>query len=379
MKLLLMAGHHHRHYAPVWVPLADKPVGLPQDWQDRIDAGCGTGLISYKNTTLPAQIVSTPQGLFLALIVPWMEAGSECMCEFIPGEAHTSGVSLIDKGDTLELRIGEKVFTEYVYKGYAKPFWGPIAAPGVEASITRLDLQTKEHPHQRSLWFSHGDVNGIDCWNEPAERHGREIHRSFTHQTDGGVVGYFASTNTWTDFAGQPLLEDHRSMALYNLWEGLRIMDLSLTLQASHGPVKLGATKEAGPLGVRVAPEMTAKNGGKIVNAYGAVNEDECWGKRSPWCDYSGTVEGQPVGVAIFDHADNEDHPTFWHVRDYGLFAGNNFHFLGERLLEAGDQVTYRYRVVFHADACDRAYIAAHYHDYANPVATAKCTALTHR
>lgn len=367
MHLLLKAGHHHRYYAPVWIPLAEKPAGLPEDWQGRIDAGYGTGLVSCQGATLPAQVVSTKEGKFLVLTVPWMEAGSESVCEFVPGEADIPGVRLIDRGKSLELRIQDRLFTEYVYGGYAKPFWGPIAAPGVDSSITRLDLQTKEHPHQRSLWFSHGDVNGIDCWNEPAERYGKEIHQSFTHQTDGGVVGYFASENTWTDFAGQPLMDDHRSMALYNLWEGQRMMDLSLTLRATYGPVKLGATKEAGPLGVRVAPEMTVKSGGRVVNAFGAVNEAECWGRRSPWCDYSGTVDGHAVGIAIFDHAENEDHPTFWHVRDYGLFSGNNFHFLGERSLEAGERVTYRYRVLFHAGDCDRAHVATRYHDYANP------------
>jgi hypothetical protein len=29
------------------------------------------------------------------------------------------------------------------------------------------------------------------------------------------------------------------------------------------------------------------------------------------------------IGVAIFDHPKNHAHPTWWHVRDYGLFAAN--------------------------------------------------------
>ena len=59
-------------------------------------------------------------------------------------------------------------------------------------------------------------------------------------------------------------------------------MDLSITLKANYGPVSLGATKEAGPLGIARCSEMTVKSGGRISNAYGAVNEVECWGKRSP-------------------------------------------------------------------------------------------------
>ena len=32
---------------------------------------------------------------------------------------------------------------------------------------------------------------------------------------------------------------------------------------------------------------------------------------------------GQTYGVAIFDHPKNLHHPTWWHARDYGLFAAN--------------------------------------------------------
>lgn len=36
-------------------------------------------------------------------------------------------------------------------------------------------------------------------------------------------------------------------------------------------------------------------------------------------------MNGEIVGVAIFDHPSNPRHPTWWHVRDYGPFAVNPF------------------------------------------------------
>ena len=29
-----------------------------------------------------------------------------------------------------------------------------------------VEGEDKDHPHQRSLWFTHGKVNGVDFWSE---------------------------------------------------------------------------------------------------------------------------------------------------------------------------------------------------------------------
>ena len=39
----------------------------------------------------------------------------------------------------------------------------------------------------------------------------------------------------------------------------------------------------------------------------------------------SGVVEGDSVAIAILDHPQNVGFPTYWHARDYGLFAANPF------------------------------------------------------
>ena len=73
--------------------------------------------------------------------------------------------------------------------------------------------------------------------------------------------------------------------------------------------------------------------------------------------DYSGTLDGKPVGIAIFDHPRNPKHPTFWHARDYGLFAANPFgehDFLrdktrdGSETLRPGESLRFRFRVLIH-------------------------------
>ena len=49
----------------------------------------------------------------------------------------------------------------------------------------------------------------------------------------------------------------------------------------------------------------------------------------------------------MFDNSKNERHPTAWHVRAYGLFAANNLFFKGGFTIQAGQSITYRYRVIF--------------------------------
>jgi hypothetical protein len=81
-----------------------------------------------------------------------------------------------------------------------------------------------------------------------------------------------------------------------------------------------------GTFGIRLAtPIEEDKGAGNMTNAEGAKGEKRVWGKRSAWVDYSGPVDGETVGVAIFDNPTNPRHPTYWHSRGYGLHAANIF------------------------------------------------------
>ena len=121
---------------------------------------------------------------------------------------------------------------------------------------------------------------------------------------------------------------------------------------------------------------MKGKSAGVITTATGERGEAEAWGKRAAWCDYSGLVEGDLVGVAIFDHPTNFRHPTYWHVRDYGLMTANPFglsHFLGDPerdgslVVPAGDELTFRYRLYCHGGDARGGYVAEQYLNFAFP------------
>ena len=84
-----------------------------------------------------------------------------------------------------------------------------------------------------------------------------------------------------------------------------------------------GDQEEMG-LGFRVATPMAVKNGGRIVNSDGLVNEPQVWGKQADWCEYSGTIDGHAVGLLLMPAPANFRRSWF-HARDYGVLVANPF------------------------------------------------------
>lgn len=94
-----------------------------------------------------------------------------------------------------------------------------------------------------------------------------------------------------------------------------------------------GDQEEMG-LGVRLATPIAVKNrnGGRILDAQGNVNEKQIWGKPSLWCDYAGPIEDVFAGVMIMPDPDNF-RACRWHVRDYGFMTANPF---GKKAFDLG-------------------------------------------
>jgi hypothetical protein len=292
-----------------------------------------------------------------------------------------SGVKITDFGKKLRVEINGKLFTEYRFKDVPRPYFYPVIGP-TGVNITRhwpmkeAKNEQHDHPHHRSLWFTHGDVNGHDFWSE-GKGSGKIVHDKFLEVASGRQVGVIQSRNRWVAHNGEVICTDTRTHKFYLPLAGSegQMMDFDITIYASHGKLTLGDTKE-GSMAIRLAPTMrlNGKVGqGHIVNSEG-VRDSQTWGKRAAWCDYYGPINGQIVGVAIFDHPQNPRHPTWWHVRGYGLFAANPFgvhHFenkpegTGDITIPAGKSLTFRYRLYFHKGNEKQAKVAEHYCQYA--------------
>ncbi len=365
------AGEHDRRDCPVFVPapadLATGPLVLVPD---------GGG------APIPVQRL----GDRLAFVVDRLNRGARRRCRLEVGGSDVEGVRLIEHPDTIDVTVRGKPFTTYRYgqdevRPYFYPLYGPIGTPMTRSFPMETGVQgeSTDHPHHRSLYIAFGEVNGVDVWAEPPNPNtGRIVHRGWDGAVAGPVAAQLKERLQWTDSNGTPLLEERRSVVAYAT-EGAHLLDLDIDLRPSKSAVLFGDTKEGGPLAVRVASAIEGSRGGLIQNAYGGRRERETWGKRAPWVDYSGFLGHGTVGVAIMDHPSSFRHPTWWHVRDYGLFAANPFGTSaftgdpskrGDFVLAPGETLGFRYRVCLHVGNADEAEIAERYHDYANPPTT---------
>ncbi len=277
-----------------------------------------------------------------------------------PSSSWSAEFELRRVDDGVDVYVDGQLMTRYLKKSGAKPILFPLIGPTGKEMTRGYPMrpvgpkEKKDHVHHRSLWFTHGDVNGISFWHEN-ENHGTIEHRKFL-EVHGGKTGKIVATNDWIAPDGKRVCQDRRTF-VFHAEPKRRWFDVEIVVTASDGEVVFGDTKE-GSFGVRVAGSMRAElpDGGTIINSRGVKNK-EAWGKQAEWVDYYGPVQGETVGLAILNHPSSFRFPTYWHVRTYGLFAANPFglhHFLrdpkadGSHRLKPGESFTLRYRVVLH-------------------------------
>lgn len=311
-------------------------------------------------------------------------AAAVCAAGLLSAATSRGETFSVEKDDAgVAVKIDGKLFTKYLIKVGTKPILWPIVGP-TGKEMTRAwpmrpgnpDEKT-DHVHQKSFWFTHGDVNGISFWDEN-KGHGDIVHREFI-QVEGGAKPVIATRNDWLGPDGKRVCRDERTLR-FGADADARWIDFEATVFASDGPVKFGDTKE-GAFGVRVAGTVNVdkKMGGKIINDAGKTDAD-AWGKPAAWVDYFGPVEGEQLGVAILNHPSSFRYPTHWHVRTYGLFAANPFGLHdfynskdkdGSHTLQPGESFTLKYRVIFHKGDQEQGRIAARFAEYAGPAAKA--------
>ena len=287
--------------------------------------------------------------------------------------------------DPIEILYDGKPVTNYE-SGFdaGKPYFYPIIGPTGE-NMTRhwpmkegFDDEERDHVHHRGMWYGLGNVNGFDFWHfagdETKKDHvfGVIVHRGMNGVSIKGPTLTFRTKSDWVQAASREkrVCSDRREFTLFYREDGSLVIDLTLTLVADAGDVVVVDDKE-GAWAIRTLPTLRLKGKvakGHLLNREG-LTDAEVWGKRASWVDYSGPDRaGNPVGIAMLDHPSNLRSPTWWHARDYGLFAANPFgqgkfekdapESAGQYTIPNGESVTFRYRTIFHTGDAEAAKIA---------------------
>jgi len=297
-------------------------------------------------------------------------------------------VELRREDKQVEVLIDGRPFTTYYFDpAIAKPFLSPLRSAEGTILTRGFPMQTdtpgedRDEPHQRAMYFAHGDINGLDFWGEaafpkwshhPVSKFGRTVFREINAMSNGPESGVLQVTFELVAPEGTAVAEETQRYA-FSGDERTRLIDCEFVIHANHGPVHVGDTKE-GTFAIRVVKDLASPRA-NMVNSVGARGEKEIWGKQAEWVDYYGKVGGEEVGIAIFDHPENFRHPTYWHARGYGLFAANPFgwrefthdrHNSGSYTIPAGGSLTLRYRVFIHHGDYREARVAQAYQQYAS-------------
>jgi hypothetical protein len=306
-------------------------------------------------------------------------------------------VAVKKTADGIEFSTDDGLVARYhVAESAAKPYFWPLNGPG-GVPVTRgwpvqtgLPNETRDHVHQKSAWFCHGDVipegldlkvrssdkrvKGVDFWSE-ARGHGKIVCVSVGDPAPSTGPARVTTKNEWRAPDGTKILDEERTITVRNLGAA-RLIILDIDLHASVCPITFGDTKE-GSMGVRVNDQFRLtrpESDGTVTSSDGTTakataKEDlPMWGKRADWHDYSGTVDGKKVGIALFDHPKNNPRAA-WHTRAYGLLAANPFgraSFPGTRggepaRLSKGEHLKLRYGLFVHTGTAAEAKVAEHY------------------
>jgi hypothetical protein len=296
-------------------------------------------------------------------------------------------VELRREGDQIDVLIGGRPFATYYFDpAIAKPYLFPLrSARGTVVTrgfpiVTDIPGEDHDEPHQRAMYFAHGDINGFDFWGEAAfprwSRHsrasfGRTVFRKLDEISGGAESGSLRAQFDLRTPDGQPIAEEIQAYAFRGDADS-RTIDCEFTIRASNAPVKIGDTKE-GTFAIRLVKALESPSV-HMMSSNGATDEKTIWGKQADWVDYSGTVGGEDVGIAVFDNPQNLRHPTYWHARRYGLLAANPFgvrEFTHDRYqdgsytIPTGGVLMLRYRVFVHHGDYRQARVVEAYSRYA--------------
>jgi hypothetical protein len=298
-----------------------------------------------------------------------------------------------DAEKKVDVMIDGKLFTSYIYPdNIKKPVLWPLMSPAGNMLTRSFPLIIKEgersdHPHHVGIWFNYGDVNGLDFWNnseaiapEKRDSYGTIYHRSVEKAESGEGTALLVCKSDWKSPDNTTLLEEESSFT-FIAQGNLRIIDRSTTLKAVIDEVNFTDNKE-GMFGIRVARELElpSEKPIKLLDSHGiatkiekmdntfvkgdylsseGVKGKEVWGTRGRWMKLASEIKGEQVAVVIIDHPSNVGYPTYWHARDYGLFAANT---LGQKAfseglnelnfsMKKGESVTFKYRLVVDSES----------------------------
>jgi len=262
-----------------------------------------------------------------------------------PVLAEKPKVELVKGDDKVDVMIGGRLFTRYLFGNeLPKPVLVPVRTPsGIEVTrrhpLVELEGGTDDHLHHVGIFFTVDGVNGTKFWNN-VKPPPQIKHIEITDMAGGDTQGKLAVVSHWVDNKGKVVLKEDRTMLfLPTEHEHEYAIDFQMDLTAVADEVVFEDTEE-GVFAIRLPdclrerrskglrpgqplPKESIKGTGRYFSSNGDETAKHVWGKRARWVALQGVRQDKVVGVAILNHPESINYPTYWHARNYGLFSAN--------------------------------------------------------
>ncbi len=278
--------------------------------------------------------------------------------------ADRQAVNAVKIGNRIDVTIGNLFFTSYRFEDDEKyPFFFPVNSPVSGASVT--SMRNGIYPHHSSLFFGCDRVNGGNYWQEGLER-GRIISIGARVLETGGDRAVIEDECIWKRPDAESPIKDKRLITITAPAPGIFQIDFDIEMEMLMDVV-IPVTNHS-LFSVRMAEDLSVKQGGVMVNSEGQSGEKATFGQRAAWMDFYGNRQATGFeGIAIMQHPTNKWFPSPWFTRDYGFMSPTPMYWPEDSKatsMSKGEKVKLRYRVIVHGGTADEAGISKLYEKY---------------
>ncbi|HUG17349.1 MAG TPA: PmoA family protein [Planctomycetaceae bacterium] len=281
-------------------------------------------------------------------------------------------VSFRKEQNQLIVTVDRKPVATYVFRdeNISRPYFAHVKAPGGQ-QVTRnhpplKDIDRTDHDTMHpGIWLAFGDLDGEDFWRNKA----RIVHQGFADPPDqpAGTGGFFEEKHYLRPDGS--LLCKERFRCFLHVLDNAYLLEWDSTF-TSDSEFYFGDQEEMG-LGVRVTTAISEVERGRLSDSEGRAGAGKIWSQAADWCDYSGVVGDERIGMTIMCHPDNF-RPSWFHARDYGFVAANPFGRkamqkgdLSKLIVKPGENLRLRYGILIHSSPKDQPLdLKAAYGDY---------------
>ena len=184
-----------------------------------------------------------------------------------------ASVKLERSPDKINVIVDGRPFTTYYFSPVtAKPYLMPLRTasgmvvtrgfPVVNDVSAGNPKGPSFEPHQRPLYFGHGDIDGLDFWQEPVfdkyytdhghQAYGHMVLKAVEEADNAGDSATIRARFTLNSPNNRVIGEETQSFSFGGDAQ-TRTIDCEFVLYATNGPLDIGDTKE-GTFGIRLRP-----------------------------------------------------------------------------------------------------------------------------